>query len=103
MNQGIKQLEQSILDKAKEIIYGDRERTYGNPGKNLENISYFWNNYLSCKYKSYPHLVPEDICQMMILLKVARLMNDSTHLDSLIDICGYAALQERIQQKERKE
>jgi Domain of unknown function (DUF6378) len=31
----------------------------------------------------------------MILLKVARLANDPTHRDSLVDICGYAATIER--------
>jgi len=37
------------------------------------------------------------VCQMMILLKVARLANDPRHRDSQIDLCGYAALMERIQ------
>jgi hypothetical protein len=31
----------------------------------------------------------------MILLKTARLANDQTHRDSVVDICGYAALIER--------
>lgn len=29
----------TIADKAKEIVYGDRERTYGHPGKNLKVIA----------------------------------------------------------------
>lgn len=38
----------------------------------------------------------EDVAHMMILLKVARLANDPYHRDSLVDVCGYAALSERI-------
>ena len=39
----------------------------------------------------------DDVCQMMILVKQARLINDSTHHDSQVDIAGYIALQERVQ------
>jgi hypothetical protein len=34
---------------------------------------------------------------MMTLLKAARLGNDVTHRDSLVDAAGYLALLERIQ------
>lgn len=33
----------TIADKAKEIVYGDRERTYGHPGKNLKVIADLWS------------------------------------------------------------
>tara|TARA_R110000868_G_scaffold366167_1_gene629078 strand:+ start:537 stop:803 length:267 start_codon:yes stop_codon:yes gene_type:complete len=81
----------SILDEAKEIIYGDREKTYGAPDKNLKMIGDLWTAYKGVGFSA------EDVCQMMILLKVARLANDPKHRDSQIDLCGYAALMERIQ------
>lgn len=81
----------SILDDAKAIIYGDREKTYGEPSKNLTKIAELWTAYSGVKFNA------NDVCMMMILLKVARLTNDSTHRDSLTDLCGYAALMERIQ------
>jgi hypothetical protein len=81
----------SILDEAKEIIYGDREKTYGAPDKNLNMIADLWAAYKGVDFTA------EDVCQMMILLKVARLANDPRHRDSQIDLCGYAALMERIQ------
>lgn len=88
----------SILDTAKEIIYGDREKTYGHPSKNLENIARMWNVYMLGRGlidEESGGLAAEDICVMMILLKSARLANDPTHVDSVIDIAGYAALIER--------
>jgi hypothetical protein len=81
----------SILDEAKEIIYGDREKTYGSPAKNLNMIAELWGAYHGVLFTA------EDVCNMMILLKVARLANDPRHRDSQIDLCGYAALMERIQ------
>lgn len=93
-----KENEMSVLKEAHKIIYGDREKTYGKPSKNLDAISKMWNAYLvsagiieeggSC-------ITPKDVAVMMILLKAARLANDITHRDSVVDICGYAALIER--------
>ena len=83
----------SVLDEAKEIIYGDREKTYGKPSKNLECIAQMWNAYL--KSMGSNELEAKDVACMMVLLKTARLANDPTHRDSIVDICGYAALVER--------
>ena len=77
----------NILEQAKEIIYGDREKTYGHPSRNLQKIADLWRSYLD-----YP-ITPEDACNLMILLKAARLQNQPGHTDSLVDICGYAALE----------
>lgn len=79
----------SVLDEAKDIIYGDREKTYGKPSKNLETIAVFWSEYIGTT------LSAKDVAVMMVLLKAARLRNDITHRDSVVDICGYAALIER--------
>lgn len=90
----------NILKEAEKIIYGDREKTYGDPAKNLRAIASLWEMYLyerGVLDQNSDGLRPEDVANMMILLKVARLINDPKHRDSLVDICGYAALVERIQ------
>ena len=86
----------TLLQQAHEIIYGDREQTYGNPSKNLKQIAAYWSIHLSGTTGENIVLTPEDVCEMMILLKVARLGNTPQHTDSLLDIAGYAALQDRI-------
>lgn len=88
----------NVLEEAKTIIYGDREKTYGHPSKNLLAIAAMWETYLSSRglwNDDSDGLKPEDVAIMMVLLKAARLGNDPTHRDSLVDICGYAALVER--------
>jgi hypothetical protein len=87
----------SILDEAKNIIYGDREKTYGAPDKNLVAIAGYWSNHLLTRYGVYHAITGADVCIMMTLLKAARLGNDFTHRDSLVDAVGYLALLERIQ------
>lgn len=90
----------SVLQVANEVIYGDREKAYGSPDKNLKTIASFWSVHLTAKYGQNLSLTVDDVCGMMILLKQARLINDPTHIDSLTDLCGYAALQERVQQSQ---
>lgn len=82
----------TIADIAKNIVYGDREKTYGHPGKNLKVIADLWSTYLSVQVSA------QDVCNMMILLKVARLRNDPDHEDSKVDIIGYALLMERLRE-----
>jgi hypothetical protein len=83
----------SVLKEANKIIYGDREKTYGKPSKNLDTIAQMWNAYISAREVKV--LNAKDVAAMMILLKTARLANDPSHRDSVVDICGYAALIER--------
>jgi len=85
----------SILKEANTIIYGDREKTYGHPSKNLETIAKMWNAYINAKPNKGNSLNAKDVAAMMVLLKTARLANNPEHRDSLVDICGYAALIER--------
>ena len=82
----------NILEEAHSIIYGDREKTYGHPAKNLLNIAKLWSIYLD------KEVTAQDVATMMVLLKIARLNNQSDHRDSLVDSVGYLALIERIKE-----
>ena len=85
-----------ILDEARNIVYGDREKTYGRPGRTLGTIADYWSNYLQTRDID-ALLTAKDVAMMMILLKVARLGCNPDHHDSLVDVCGYAALIDRIE------
>ena len=92
----------NILHEADKVIYGDREKAYGNPRFNLDTIAQLWSVYLKRKFPipaiDYSlDITAEDVAQFMILLKTARLIHNPTHVDSLTDQAGYAALQHRIQ------
>lgn len=84
-----------VLTEAHKIIYGDREQTYGHPSKNLQVIADFWSVHLSTVTGTEIKLTVNDVCSMMVLVKQARLCNNPNHRDSVVDVCGYAALRER--------
>ena len=87
----------SILNEAHKVIYGDRERTYGDPSKNLRCIADYWSVHLKHKYGANFQVNIDDVCQMMIMLKQARLINDPKNRDGKVDTCGYQALMDRCQ------
>ena len=86
----------SAINEANNIIYGEREETYGDPGKNIKNIAAYWSVHLSAITGQNIRLTTDDVCVMMILLKQARQANTPGHRDSIVDTIGYAALQDRI-------
>jgi hypothetical protein len=90
-------MEMTILKEAHNIIYGDREKTYGHPSKNLGTIATMWNAYLT--NIDNRELNAKDVAALMMLVKVARFANDPNHKDNLVDICGYAALIERCDEE----
>lgn len=82
-----------ILDKAKSIINGERQGTYGEAEDSFSVIAQLWSTYL-CR-----ELTSADVANMMILMKVARNSSGVYKDDNWIDICGYAALGGEIQAK----
>lgn len=80
----------NIAEEAANIIYGDREKTYGEPDKNLKVIGDLWTAYTGTELNAH------DVCNMMALLKIARLKNSPDHRDSKVDVIGYTLLHDRI-------
>lgn len=81
-----------ILDAAKKIVTGDREKQYGKPEDNFAVIARFWEVYLNHRCvdaMSGLILNPDDVAMLMALMKVARIMTGTFKEDSYIDACGY--------------
>lgn len=80
-----------IATEAVEIVHGDREKTYGEPGANLRTIAAYWSAHLD------KDISTTDVCIMMKLLKMARLKTSPDHHDSWVDDIGYSILNERVE------
>ena len=62
-----------------------RGGVYALPIDNFTTIAEFWTTYLGVTIR------PDQVANMMILTKVARLKNTPAHEDTILDIGGYAA------------
>ena len=81
-----------IFEIAKKIVNGHRQDDYGSPEDSFQNIANYWNAYFKqVADEREDGLTAEDVAIMMILFKIARLGHGYTK-DSVVDICGYAAI-----------
>ena len=74
-----------VLAEADRLINGDRQQNYGDAAESFDAIAAMWSAYLGCD------VTARDVCNMMALLKIARLRLGQ-HDDSAVDGCGYLAL-----------
>lgn len=74
-----------ILDLAHQAV-AERGENYGKPNENFERIAQLWSSYADHEFQI------EDVGIMMMLVKVARLMENPHHQDSWVDIAGYSAI-----------
>lgn len=73
-----------VLRYAGEAVLKDRDEQYGSPEDSFAAIAGLWSAYLDIA------IMPVDVANMMILLKVARNINKPKD-DNWVDIAGYAA------------
>ena len=77
----------TVLETAADLITGNRQQDYGPPKLNFQNIADRWSQLLSVDVELW------HVPLMMADLKIARMATTGLpHADSLVDICGYAAL-----------
>lgn len=79
------EVRRAILREAESVVTGARADEYGSVEDSFTDIAAFWSIYLDRTLTSF------DVAAMMILLKLIRLKTASGHVDSVIDIAGYAA------------
>ena len=78
---------QEVLEAAKALVYGDRNRDYGDPVQNHTNIGRVWGGILGTE-----PVPPALVAAMLAGVKLARLGYTLDHEDSWVDLAGYAAI-----------
>lgn len=86
MSRDINELMVEALEKAKELVTGDRQKDYGTPEESFTRIAYLWTAWLDVK------ITAEDAAIMMALLKIARLRGGRKTPDTYHDLLGYGAI-----------
>jgi hypothetical protein len=67
-------------------VIAERSVQYGDVGSNMAAIAARWSATLGWK------VTPAQVVLCLLDLKLARLAHDPAHEDSVVDVCGYAAL-----------
>lgn len=84
-----------ILDAAKKIVTGDRERAYSAPENSFATVANLWNAYMGGHY-----FKTKDVAAMLALLKIARIASGNFHMDNWVDLAGYAACGGEVESNE---
>ena len=77
-----------ILDKAKKLVSKDREDKHGDKVETMKTLLDYGLAYLQNKTKLNYNILPEDVANMMALLKIARSQGGSFNLDDFVDAVG---------------
>lgn len=77
-------LRSEFINTVSKIVNESRVSEYGKPEDSFANIASFWSTYLDTDISR------EDVAVMMALLKIARIKADIKHIDSWVDLAGYA-------------
>ena len=86
---------EAVLAAALAAVNGERNQSYDEPEDNFGRTAQLWSAYLTVEVTAI------DVAVLMVLLKVARLMHTPGHVDSWVDIAGYAACGADVSQTTR--
>jgi len=85
-----------ILNDAKKLIGGSRQKDYGDKLTNHQNIAALWSIFLQV------NITAHDAAVCMALVKIARLMHQHKK-DSYIDLAAYASIAGEIEERTGKD
>lgn len=74
-----------VLETAGQAVNGSRNEDYGEPFDDFSRVAQLWTAAFDKLF------APEDVAKALILLKIGRLCETPGHVDSWVDIAGYAA------------
>jgi hypothetical protein len=94
-----------LIDKGLEEvreIFNNRGLEYGKVEDSFDKIKDYWNIYINSNFLEYEQikLNQVDVCNLMILLKVARNRKGYYKQDNFIDISGYSLIANSIIESE---
>lgn len=94
-----------VLDKAKECVCGDRDKIYKGPENSFALIARLWEPIIETRCVSSSCDITLDAVTVSLLmaeLKIARAATNIGHMDSWVDLAGYAACGGEIAGKVRE-
>jgi len=90
---------EGVLDIAKRLTSGPRQKNYGHPRDNFQRTADLWTTYIAHRREPNSELTPEDVAWMMVLLKIGRDLHAPTK-ENLVDSAGYVRTLSMIRNNE---
>ena len=87
---------ESCLEEAQRIVHGARQQAYGHPLDDFSKTATLWGVVLKTD------VTAEQVALCMIAVKMSRLLNAPDHHDSIVDIAGYTATYEMVQEERKR-
>jgi len=76
----------ALIEEALSLITKDRHESYGEASEHFDQIARLWTILMRRK------VTPSEVILCLVAMKVARLSGKLDHMDSWVDLAGYAAL-----------
>lgn len=80
----------NALERASELIHGDRNKDYGTPLDDFGRTAKIWSAILGVE------VTAEQVALCMVGVKISRLCNSPGHMDSVVDGAGYFGTYEMV-------
>jgi hypothetical protein len=80
-----------LIEKAGDLVGGDRAEQHGDKHRNFANIASLWNAYLAIRPNPQAPISAADVGWMMADVKRARAQSGSPNVDDWVDAIGYIA------------
>lgn len=95
-----KNVRAEILDGASKAVNGTRDVAYGQPEDNFGRIANLINAHLKNRFGDEANVVTAgDVAILGIQFKLGRLGGNMSHMDSWMDVAGYAACGAEVESK----
>lgn len=88
-----------VLEEAKRLITGDRNKSYGSATENFTNIAKIWNVQFGHMLKDGYEFTAGQVGEAMISVKLARAIAQPKR-DNYVDMAGYAACTAEVRSDE---
>lgn len=86
----------SLLQQADALINGQRQADYGDKAENFTQIAMGIEMVLARKLLPTESITAHDVALIMMQVKIARSSKSPGHVDSILDIAGYAGCADKV-------
>lgn len=87
-------LNETVLEEAQRLVYGDRQASYGHPAEDFARVAGMWRSLFGW------NVTPHQVGQAMACVKLSRMAESPGKRDHYADLAGYAACAWRCVERE---